>query len=80
MAKTDQAPQVAPKSFEEAMGELEKILGEIEKGDVPLEESLKKYERGTFLIAHCRQVLGQAERQVEMLTREGGELKTVPMQ
>jgi exodeoxyribonuclease VII small subunit len=62
-------PQTVPKSFEEAMTELEQILTEIEKGDVPLEESLSKYERGTFLIQHCRKVLGDAEKQVEMLTR-----------
>jgi exodeoxyribonuclease VII small subunit len=72
--------QVQPKSFEEAMGELEAILAEIERGEVSLEESLKKYERGTFLIQHCRKVLAEAERQVEVLTRgESGELKTEPM-
>lgn len=74
-------PQVAPKNFEEAMTELEQILQNIERGDVPLEESLVKYERGTFLIQHCRKVLTDAERQVEILTRgEDGQLKTEPLQ
>lgn len=73
-------PQIAPKSFEEAMTELEQILAEIERGEVSLEESLTKYERGTFLIQHCRKVLGDAEKQVEILTRgEAGELKTEPL-
>ena len=62
------------------MTELERILADIERGDVPLEESLQKYERGTFLIQHCRAVLGDAERKVEMLTRaDDGSLKTVPL-
>lgn len=73
-------PQVPPKSFEEAMTELEQILTDIERGEVSLEDSLAKYERGTFLITHCRKVLGDAEKQVELLTRgEDGTLKTEPL-
>jgi exodeoxyribonuclease VII small subunit len=69
-----------PKNFEEAMAELEKILADIERGDVSLEESLAKYQRGTLLIQHCRKVLADAERQVEILTRapDGG-IKTEAM-
>ena len=59
--------QVPPRNFEEALAELERILGEIEGGEVPLEESLVKYERGQFLIQHCRTVLSAAEKQIEML-------------
>jgi exodeoxyribonuclease VII small subunit len=59
--------QVPPKSFEDALAELERILGEIEGGEVPLEESLLKYERGQFLIQHCRTVLSAAEKQIELL-------------
>ena len=66
MAKKTQS---APKSFEEAIQELEKILGEIESGNVGLEESLVKYERGTFLVQHCRSVLAQAEKQIEQITK-----------
>jgi exodeoxyribonuclease VII small subunit len=71
MAKKNQVP---PKSFEEALGELEKILSEIEGGEIGLEESLVKYERGTFLIQHCRGVLSSAEKQIESLSKtpEGG--------
>lgn len=73
-------PQQPPKSFEEAMVELEQILADIERGDVSLETSLEKYERGTFLIQHCRQTLASAEKQVEMLTKaEDGSLTTVPL-
>ena len=58
-----------PKNFEEALRELEQILGEIERGEVGLEESLEKYERGNFLIQHCMGVLNTAEKQI----REGNE-------
>lgn len=66
MAKKPQSP---PKNFEEALEELERILGAIEQGQVGLEESLAKYERGTFLIQHCRGVLQSAEKQIELLSK-----------
>ncbi len=72
--------QTSPKNFEEALTELEGILAEIESGGVGLEESLLKYERGTFLIQHCRGVLTTAEKQVELLSKtpDGG-LQSSPM-
>jgi exodeoxyribonuclease VII small subunit len=66
MAKKIQSP---PKSFEDALAELEKIVSEIEAGQVGLEQSLVKYERGSFLIQHCRAVLGKAEKQIELLSK-----------
>jgi exodeoxyribonuclease VII small subunit len=66
MAKTKQA---TPKTFEEAITELETILSEMERGEVPLEESLTRYERGNYLLQYCRQVLGKAEEQIEALTK-----------
>ena len=65
-AKKNHTP---PKSFEDALRELEQILGEIENGEVGLEESLVKYERGNFLIQHCRAILGSAEKQIELLSK-----------
>lgn len=71
--------QPVPKSFEDAMGELEKILGDLEGGSVTLEESLVRYERGTYLIQHCRDALQAAEKQIELIGRgdEDGD-KTKP--
>ena len=66
MAKKTHTP---PKNFEEALRELEQILGEIERGEVGLEESLEKYERGNFLIQHCMGVLNTAEKQIESVTK-----------
>ncbi|MDB5356574.1 MAG: exodeoxyribonuclease small subunit [Phycisphaerales bacterium] len=77
MARKAQTP---PKNFEEALAELEQILSQIEGGDVGLEESLVKYERGNFLIQHCRGVLNAAERQIEMLGKAAdGALTSTPM-
>jgi exodeoxyribonuclease VII small subunit len=77
MAKKTQTP---PKSFEGALAELEKILSEIEAGEVGLEQSLVKYERGSFLIQHCRAVLGKAEKQIELLSKgPDGSLQAEPM-
>ena len=57
--------QPEPKTFEDAIGELEKILAEMERGETPLEESLQRYDRGNYLIGFCRQVLTRAEGQIE---------------
>jgi exodeoxyribonuclease VII small subunit len=77
MAKKQQSP---PKSFEEALAELEQILSDIEGGEVGLEESLVKYERGNFLIGHCRGVLNRAEKQIELLSKASdGELEASPL-
>jgi exodeoxyribonuclease VII small subunit len=78
MAKKNQTP---PKTFEDALQELEQILTDIEGGQVGLEESLVKYERGTFLIQHCRGVLSTAEKQIEILSKSAdGALEGTPMQ
>jgi exodeoxyribonuclease VII small subunit len=77
MARKNQPP---PKSFEDALAELEQILADIEGGQVPLEQSLTMYERGQFLVGHCRSVLARAEKQIEVLGRsESGELTSRPM-
>lgn len=60
-------------TFERAMEELEKIVNNLEKGDVPLEESIRIYERGEALKAHCAALLKKAEDKVEKirLDKEG---------
>ena len=78
MAKKSQIP---PKTFEEALAELEQILAEIEGGELGLEDSLAKYERGNFLIHHCRGVLNTAEKQIELLSKSAdGGLSAAPLQ
>lgn len=58
-----------PKTFEAAVEELEQILSLIESGELGLEETLVKYERGNFLIQHCREVLNAAEKQIEVISK-----------
>ena len=68
--------QPLPRTYEEAERELNAIVAEIEAGEVGLEESLAKYERGRFLLQYCRGVLEQAEKQIELLSKTAnGELK-----
>ena len=72
--------QTAPKTFEEALQELEQILADGEGGDLGLEDSLAKYERGNFLIHHCRGVLNTAERQIELLSKAPDDPPAAPVE
>lgn len=55
-------------SFENALAELEQIVGRLEHGEVPLEESITIYERGEALRGHCDKLLSQAEAKVEKIS------------
>ena len=59
-------------SFEEALSQLERIVGQLESGDAPLEASIELYERGTALKAHCEARLKAAEAKVEKITLSAG--------
>ena len=65
------------KDFEAAITELESIVKKLEEGDLPLETSLKHYERGVHLSRYCHAQLEQAERRIELLD-ERGDLKPAP--
>jgi len=58
------------KTFEASLNELEKIVKQLEDGDMPLEESLKLFEDGVRLSRECRERLTNAERRIEVLMRE----------
>ncbi|MCV0395644.1 MAG: exodeoxyribonuclease VII small subunit [Rhizobiaceae bacterium] len=68
-------------SFEQALEALEKIVDDLERGDVPLDRSIQIYERGEALKAHCDRLLKAAEDKVEKirLTREGRPAGTEPL-
>ena len=57
------------KTFEESMARLEEIVSRLEKGEVPLEESIALFEEGTKLAAECGKKLDQAEQAVVRLTK-----------
>ncbi|KQZ12839.1 MULTISPECIES: exodeoxyribonuclease VII small subunit [unclassified Mesorhizobium] len=68
-------------SFEQALDALEKIVDDLERGDVPLDQSIRIYERGEALKAHCDRLLKSAEDKVEKirLSREGRPVGTEPL-
>ena len=71
--------QKPPETFEAALEELESITGRMEAGDVALDESLRLYERGTFLVGFCQKRLDAAERQIEVLGQSpDGKVKAEP--
>ena len=70
MAKNKQENDLENLSFEEAIKDLTSIVGKIEKGEIPLQDSLEEYEKGMSLIKHCRGILRQAEKKIEKITKE----------
>ena len=68
-------------SFEQALEALERIVDDLERGDVPLDQSIRIYERGEALKAHCEKLLKAAEDKVEKirLSRDGAPVGTEPL-
>lgn len=64
--------------FEEALEKLEKIVSTLERGELPLDDSLKKYEEGIRLSRLCVQKLEEAEGKVEILIASGEGKKRIP--
>lgn len=64
--------------FEECLQRLEKIVDELEKGDVPLERALALFEEGIQLSSSCRTELEDAEGKVEILLKQNGKLQAEP--
>ncbi len=62
-------------TFEQALGKLERIVEQIESGQIGLEESIARYEEGVALIKQCRTILDAAEKKIQLLAKgEGGQL------
>ena len=70
MAKSKNQNDINKLSFEEAIQELTNIVGKIEQGQVPLQDSLQQYEKGMALIKHCRKILKTAEERIEKISKE----------
>ena len=62
-------------NFEDAMKRLEEIANELEKGDLTLDESVKKFEDGISLSKKCNEFLDNAEKKITMLINNGEEIK-----
>ncbi len=66
-------------SFEAALAQLEDIVDKLERGDVPLEESIAMYERGNHLKSHCEAKLQAAQTRIEKVIPAGdGTVATAP--
>jgi len=73
---------VSEMSFEAAMRELEQVVGQLERGDVALEDSIKLYERGALLKKRCEYKLKEAEEKVAAITldSDGQPTGTTPVE
>ncbi|MDD9909376.1 MAG: exodeoxyribonuclease VII small subunit [Ahrensia sp.] len=67
MAEDGKTPDISKLSFEQALERLETIVNDLERGDVPLEESIAIYEQGEALKKHCAKLLQTAEDKVEKI-------------
>jgi len=72
------APAQPIQTFEASLEELEKVVKELETGDLPLERSLELFEKGVALSESCRKQLEDAETRVEMLIRKEGTYQPEP--
>ena len=68
--------KAAPENFEAQLASLERIVRELERGDLPLERSLELFEQGVRLSRECQERLNEAERRIEVLLR-GGDGRTI---
>lgn len=66
---------MAKLSFEENMENLEKIVTELEKGDLNLDESIAKFEDGIKISKECNKILEEAEKKITILLEKDGEVK-----
>lgn len=74
-------PDIAALPFEKAMAELEAIVSELERGEVTLEKSIEKYERGEHLKKRCEALLAEAEMRISKITlgTDGAPAGVVPL-
>jgi exodeoxyribonuclease VII small subunit len=70
MTDGKQKNDIGKLSFEQTIKELGNIVGKIEQGQIPLQDSLQQYERGMALIKHCRTILAKAEKRIEKISKE----------
>jgi len=81
MSETPNQKPVKDMTFEEALAELQAVVGQLEAGDVELEASIKLYERGAALKEHCDAKLKAAEEKVAQITlgEDGAPKGTTPV-
>ncbi len=71
---------MAQRSFEKDLERLEQVVKELEEGDLTLDDSLKRFEEGVRLARACEKALAQAEKRIEVLSRDNeGDLVAEPL-
>ena len=69
-----------PIDFEKALAELESLVERLERGDVPLDEALRTFERGVALTRQCQARLQSAQQKVEILLKRSGQAEVQPFE
>ena len=70
--------KMTKKTFEDALTGLEELTGDLESGELSLEESLKKFEEGIKLVEYCNHKLAEAQKKVDILLNRDGNLIAEP--
>ena len=71
-------PESKPANFETSLDELEKVVKELESGELPLDRSLNLFSRGMQLSDTCRKQLEEAETRIEILTKKNNTVQAEP--
>ena len=81
MAEGKIPPDIGKMNFEDALQELQQIVGQLEKGEGKLDQVIEAYKRGAALKQHCENKLREAKQQIDKITLgPGGETKTEPFE
>lgn len=72
--------ELGKKKFEDALEELERVVEQLESGELSLEDSLAAFEEGVRLVKHCNQKLTEVEKKIELLVQDKeGKLQLKPL-
>jgi exodeoxyribonuclease VII small subunit len=81
MAEGTLPPDIRAMNFEDALQELQQIVGQLEKGEGKLDQAIEAYKRGAALKQHCENKLREAKQQIDKISLgPGGETKTEPFE
>ena len=72
------AKKNSPLPFEMALAELESLVGQLEQGELTLDDALQRFERGVALVRNCQHALQAAEQKVDQLIERNGRLAVTP--
>ncbi|MFO1503861.1 MAG: exodeoxyribonuclease VII small subunit [Steroidobacteraceae bacterium] len=78
MTRTNRGDAAAAPDFEKSLQELETLVARLERGDLPLAESLALFEQGVALTRACHGALSEAQQKVSVLLQQGGQAQPVP--